>query len=281
MYLTAATYLSSRAFPSTLLSATPSLVATPSSYPVLLPGIDALNHTRGQAVTWQITRSSARSVISSAGHGGVKEATGELCISLVLNTPSVGGQELFNNYGPKPNSSFILGYGFSLPDNLDDTILLKIGSAGPNSESEPSRSTASVGYEIGRNAKGAEALWEEVQARVATEFVDDDQPDDNNGEGEGEGEQEKELHIKLETADVLCDMIVSHISRLPDLSQDLASMNIRNDVKMMWEHYVRGQSSILQDFLSWVEEKQQEALETAQALGIAIGDEEYDGHDIE
>ena len=54
LYLTAATHLSSRAFPSTLLSDTPSLVSTPTSYPVLLPGVDALNHARAQPVSWAV-----------------------------------------------------------------------------------------------------------------------------------------------------------------------------------------------------------------------------------
>ena len=39
-YKRAATYLSSRAFPSTLLSKNPSLISQPDSYPVLLPAVD-------------------------------------------------------------------------------------------------------------------------------------------------------------------------------------------------------------------------------------------------
>ena len=54
-YLTASTYLSSRAFPSTLLSETPSLVSSPSSYPILLPGVDSLNHARAQPVSWVVS----------------------------------------------------------------------------------------------------------------------------------------------------------------------------------------------------------------------------------
>ena len=46
LYLTASTHLSSRAFPSTLLSDHPTLVSTPGSYPILLPGVDSLNHAR-------------------------------------------------------------------------------------------------------------------------------------------------------------------------------------------------------------------------------------------
>ena len=59
MYQKAATYLSSRAFPSTLLSSNPSLVVTPSSYPVLLPGVDMFNHKRAQPVSWTISHSDS------------------------------------------------------------------------------------------------------------------------------------------------------------------------------------------------------------------------------
>ncbi|KAF8915339.1 hypothetical protein CPB85DRAFT_1375057 [Mucidula mucida] len=92
LYLESATHLSSRAFPSSLLR------------PVLLPGVDALNHARAHPVSWV----------------------------------------LFNNYGPKPNSELILGYGFTLPTNPDDTMLLKIQGNK---------------WEISRDAKGMDDVW--------------------------------------------------------------------------------------------------------------------------
>ncbi|KAG1736280.1 hypothetical protein EDD22DRAFT_787526, partial [Suillus occidentalis] len=51
-YLRASTYLSTHAFPFTLLSRSPMLQATSSSYPFLLPGVDILNHFCGQPVSW-------------------------------------------------------------------------------------------------------------------------------------------------------------------------------------------------------------------------------------
>lgn len=36
---------------------------------------------------------------------------------------------MFNNYGPKPNSELLLGYGFVLPNNPEDTIVLKLGGS--------------------------------------------------------------------------------------------------------------------------------------------------------
>ena len=124
MYRAAATYLSSRAFPSTLLSATPSLIASPSSYQVLLPGVDSLNHKRGHPAIWKVSKND-----KFASTSEVDKVDDHLSIELSSEVAYQQGDELFNNYGPKPNSSLILGYGFALPDNPDDTILLKIGSS--------------------------------------------------------------------------------------------------------------------------------------------------------
>ncbi|KIM46435.1 hypothetical protein M413DRAFT_24163 [Hebeloma cylindrosporum] len=140
-YLTSATYLSSRAFPSTLLSPNPSLVSSPSTQPILIPGVDALNHARGHPVSWLVTFPDDK---------GSTDGSPPPIISLVIHSSGVRGQELFNNYGPKPNSELILGYGFSIAHNPDDTIVLKIGGIGGNK------------WEIGRNAQGVDGLWKEI-----------------------------------------------------------------------------------------------------------------------
>ncbi|KAG1894923.1 uncharacterized protein F5891DRAFT_700163 [Suillus fuscotomentosus] len=45
------THLLTRAFPSTLLSRSPTLQTTSSTYPFMLPGVDVLSHSRGQPVS--------------------------------------------------------------------------------------------------------------------------------------------------------------------------------------------------------------------------------------
>ncbi|KAF8897792.1 SET domain protein [Infundibulicybe gibba] len=129
--------LSSRAFPSSLLSSEPSC-NRPLHRAVLLPGVDSLNHARGQPVTWLVE--------FPKGNEAVKEPR----ISLVLHSATKSGQELFNNYGPKPNSELILGYGFSLNQNPDDTIILKIGGIDGKK------------WEVGRSARGVDDLWETI-----------------------------------------------------------------------------------------------------------------------
>lgn len=143
-YLISSTYLSSRAFPSTLLSRAPTLQTNPSSYPILLPGVDTLNHSRGQPVSW----------CTSYPEGSREEKDDLATISIISHTTTLLGEEVFNNYGLKANDELILGYGFSLPQNPDDKITLQLGGS-PNK------------WVIGRHASGAEGLWNEVRQLVA------------------------------------------------------------------------------------------------------------------
>ena len=108
-YLLANTYISSRAFPSTLLDPSSSRInpshqlpngdapptdvpaheVTPASYPVLIPGLDTLNHRRNQAVTWVS--------VAPSESGDSTERT----VGLVLRTDVPANEQVFNNYGPK------------------------------------------------------------------------------------------------------------------------------------------------------------------------------------
>ncbi|OSX56701.1 hypothetical protein POSPLADRAFT_1159712, partial [Postia placenta MAD-698-R-SB12] len=208
-YLTASTYLSSRAFPSTLLSPTPSLAPSPDSHPVLLPGVDALNHARGQPVSWAV--STAPNAPSS--------------ISLVLHNAHPAGAELFNNYGPKPNAELILGYGFALPHNPDDTIVLKLGGA-PAAQHAPQNS-AVVGWEVGRDARGAEPVWEAVLAAVCESDTED---------------EDRTVEDELCAADALEEMAQNLYERLPKGPPEGALTDSATLVQREALHWVRWNS---------------------------------------
>ncbi|EGO02860.1 hypothetical protein SERLA73DRAFT_165797 [Serpula lacrymans var. lacrymans S7.3] len=233
-YLTASTYMSSRAFPSTLLSKEPTLKSTPSSYPVLIPGVDSLNHCRGLPISWVVSfpEPVAISTVNST----------KPTVSLVGHTITQAGQEVFNNYGPKPNSELILGYGFSLPQNQDDTIVLQIGGAPTSSRKK---------WEVGRKAHGAEGVWEEVLGLIA-----------QGAEATYEDE--------LEAADVLSEMLTSLIEHLPEVSDADDDKDIRPEVELMMEHYLEGQRSILDSLLEFIDLKRQSAIEAARDQGIEI-----------
>lgn len=217
-YLTASTYLSSRAFPSTVLSETPSLQPTPSSHPVLLPGVDSLNHARAHPVSWLV----------SASPGAPNSPTSSLSLSLVQHTPTPRGAELFNNYGAKPNAELILGYGFSLPSNPDDTIVLKIGGLYEDGSGAPQRT-----YEVGRDARGAGPVWDAVLAAVCQE------PED---------EMELELgdvmvEDELEAAAMLRGMAEDLFERLPVLMMRVGEEGpegMRPEVDSMLKDYLKG-----------------------------------------
>ncbi|KAG9311045.1 hypothetical protein JVU11DRAFT_8943 [Chiua virens] len=248
LYLTASTHLSSRAFPSSLLSPTPSLVSTPSTYPVLIPGVDLLNHKRGQPVSWLVScpdvNATTNYTIAIVAHPKTEFES---------DSPPHQEQELvevFNNYGPKPNDELILGYGFSLPNNPDDTITLQIGSSAASSPSQK--------WVVGRHAHNAEGLWSQVRCLVAN------------------GESEYEFEDDLETAAALSDMVQAKLDGIKTEAELRRNDEIRSAVRAMLEHYFTGQRDILESILEFLNEKRNAAIKSAREQGIDLVFDEDD-----
>ncbi|CAO1604697.1 hypothetical protein XANCAGTX0491_008241 [Xanthoria calcicola] len=108
IYKWAATVIASRSFPASALMSSHRCNRTSEQdgSPVLLPGLDLLNHSPAAKVTWQWT--------------------GEACN--ILNDHELSaGTEVFNNYAPKSNEELIMGYGFSLFRNPSDHCNLALG----------------------------------------------------------------------------------------------------------------------------------------------------------
>ncbi|KAK0491238.1 SET domain protein [Armillaria novae-zelandiae] len=184
--------------------------------PVLLPGVDALNHARAHPVSWVVTDAEN--------------------ISLVIHASANAGEELFNNYGAKPNSEFILGYGFSLPHNPDDTIVLKIGDKK---------------WEVGREAKGADQVWDAFLSFVSQN-------------------PEPDYEDYLEAAAALDDAVQQLMQRLPADKGPSARLEMRPEVMAMLHDYVEGQRDILRSLVEFCETKKQLAVEMAKAAGIDL-----------
>ncbi|KAK7202762.1 hypothetical protein BZA70DRAFT_312896 [Myxozyma melibiosi] len=104
LYLWACTVLTSRSFPSKIVFNT-AAEEEDSSYPVLIPLVDSLNHYPRTPVVWNVDPSS---------------------FALAAATTIEEGREIFNNYGPKGNEELLMGYGFCLPDNEFDLVSLKL-----------------------------------------------------------------------------------------------------------------------------------------------------------
>ncbi|WFD33608.1 hypothetical protein MCUN1_000421 [Malassezia cuniculi] len=76
-----------------------------SDGPILIPGLDSINHARGTPVTWS--------------HDGAT-------ITLAIHQPIKKGEQVLNNYGAKSNEEFILSYGFVQPGGPDDVLVLRL-----------------------------------------------------------------------------------------------------------------------------------------------------------
>jgi hypothetical protein len=185
-----------------------------------------LNHARAHPVSWVVSHVSPLP----------RPTTQDLAISLVIRTPTPAGAELLNNYGPKPNSELILGYGFSLSHNPDDTMVLSVGggSAGQSSSEQGAKRE----WEVGRNARGVEGLWEQVVKAMsqASGFGSD-------GDGGNIGDEDEDVKWvgdQLDAAGMLSHMCQAYLDRLPGIAAVDKTPNMRPQVRLMLEHYLKG-----------------------------------------
>ena len=86
-------------------------------FPVLFPGLDALNHSHEAHVDWTFD-------------------PGQFSITLSGDAGMEAGEEVFNNYGPKSNAELLLGYGFCIPGNLNDSVAMTLKAPPETLQSE-------------------------------------------------------------------------------------------------------------------------------------------------
>jgi len=186
----------------------------------------------------------------------------DLSVNLVLHTSTEAGGEILNNYGHKPNSELILGYGFALSPNPSDTIVLQIGVGGPNANQGGRKK-----FEIGKNASGAEPMWNEILILDAL-----------NSEA-----AERTYEDYLRGAENLANMLFELLDKLPKVGDIRLHQDVRStsEPMKMLEYYVQGQRDILQSLLEYASEKERSAAEIALAQGIHLvfDEEQVDGED--
>ena len=196
-------------------------MASADSYPVLLPGLDSLNHARGRPVSWVVDHLPS----THPGRGSEQQ----LGLSLLIHSQTRPGEELLNNYGAKPNAELVLGYGFSLENNPDDTIVLSIGGG-------PTASVSNQGekrrWEAGRDARGVEGVWHHVLGVISSIS----QPE------EAEESATARLESQLDAAGMLSEMCRSYLQRLPKILivPNAATPELRPEVLTMFTHYIEG-----------------------------------------
>ena len=148
-----------------------------------------------------------------------------LFISIVQHNATPAGSQVLNNYGAKPNAELVLGYGFALQDNPDDTIVLKVtGQA--------------QGREVGRSARGLEAVLQDVTAAMLGDALED------SGEEGDEGLDEQDrVSLRFDALGVLGDMLSAKFDGLPAAvvaEVSFAPEGVRADVWTMLRWYVQG-----------------------------------------
>ena len=183
-----------------------------------------------------------------------------------------------NNYGAKPNSELILGYGFSLSSNPEDTIVLAIGDpreagAVPGPDGKPVKRK----WEVGRDARGAEDVWEEVLGKVTSAIQgenrrNDDQDKENESAGSDDDDDVKPAYEhKLEAAQILADMVETLLDRLPaDKAGAERAAAMRPEVAQMLHDYIAGQRDIMESLLKFAVQKETEAVEEAREAGVEL-----------
>lgn len=155
-----------------------------------------------------------------------------LQINLVIRTITKAGTEVFNNYGPKPNAELLLGYGFVLPGNPDDTTVLKLGGS-------------EARHEIGRASlatdPGMKGLWEEVEKMVIGQ--DEDRASIMSGSEMDEG-MDGSWEATLEVCEALEPMLDKKIEALSVIVD--GTPNVRDDVRSMISEYTQGECPLFE-----------------------------------
>lgn len=148
---------------------------------------------------------------------------------MVLHNGAAEHSELYNNYGAKPNSEFLLGYGFTLPSNPDDTMAFKLPGEGTR-------------WEIGRKVTGdLPRLFEAVEERMKTQLG-------FSAEDLEEMDEVEKVDLSLEATDLFQEMLQGLIMKLPtwiheDNHQPRAG--IRPEILEIVRPYIEGAQPIL------------------------------------
>lgn len=238
-YLAVQTFLSSRAFPSSLLSlegetrtVEKETASSTPSHPVLLPGLDLLNHARNQPILWLSSK--------------VKTESGDVpSISFVAPSAIQPNSQVLNNYGAKSNEALLLGYGFVIPDNPDDTVVLRLGGApaGALATLKAKGLDPATRFAVGRDGVIPQQLLEILRVMVGQSFEGEEEEEEEDEDEHAAHEHEVEvLNSELDVLGMLGAMLESKLERL---TAPLDVGEVRATVERDVDVYRRGQVDIL------------------------------------
>ncbi|SGY16550.1 BQ5605_C012g06905 [Microbotryum silenes-dioicae] len=241
LYLWASSIVSSRSFPSSLITGP----TTPDPDPVLFPGVDTLNHAYATPITWS---------------SDVKHPT-HPSLSLILESQVAEDEQVFNTYGPKANEEWLLGYGFVPEENPSDLLVLAL-SKPPSSSSSDTIPTTTLSTTL--EMLGLNEVWRHSVPRsgvIPKDLLDQIRwliagtwPSSEIGEmrleemSEGGRDVFLGYEVEYEAIDSLGSMICSKIEKVMTFEDDeeIVLENVKEERREMARRYRRGQLEILQ-----------------------------------
>ncbi|KDN45234.1 SET domain-containing protein [Tilletiaria anomala UBC 951] len=232
--------------------------------PILIPGLDSINHGRGWKVTWEAKRGGGDEAEAGSSGSPLKLDLPDPSdvIFLTLHYDLEAGTQVFNNYGAKSNEEFLGSYGFVMEGGPDDSVSLVVGGGGSGRSDRPDGASRRRCYWT-RNTRGVpDDLFDvivsllgiqvesEAVAVAPTESCDDTEQVRRRQAVRSDPE------VQLEVNATLANMFEQ---KLATLQQYLRSRDVlpasskreaRTHIVEMIDTYVQGQLEILQSALA-------------------------------
>lgn len=187
----------------------------------------------------------------------VKTSAGDVpAISFILPNAIASGSEVFNNYGAKSNESLLLGYGFVIPDNPDDTVVLRLGGAPPEAAEalKAKGLDATKRFLVGTDGVIPQELLQVMRILIGSEDADIDMEEDDDDDEHAQHEKEVDsLNAELSVLEMLREMLDDKVEKI--IEPLPKGMEARDNVEEMIETYRQGQVDILYSAIEHVDER--------------------------
>ena len=161
-------------------------------------------------------------------------------ISLVAAAAHKAGTQVYNNYGAKPNEELLMGYGFVIPSNPDDTLGLRLGSGAiPPEVKERLKAKnldASERFVVGRNGELPQRLLEVLRVMMG-DGHEDDEPDEEDDHA-FHAHEEAGLNLELDVLGMLGEMLEDKMEKL---TIEIETKDARPHIVDMVTEYRKGE----------------------------------------
>jgi hypothetical protein len=143
---------------------------------------------------------------------------------------------VFNNYGPKPNEELLLSYGFVIPSNPDDVVMLRLPAS--KLREKGLKDERWLMKRDGEIEKGLLDTMRVLLGGSITEAEEDEDEDEADEHAMHEKEQ-KGLNLELDVLGALGQMLEDKLRKLQESGKDIQG-DVRENVKGMCEVYRQG-----------------------------------------